>query len=82
MYDSKLEELLSSEEMLKDMVKELYYGEAIKIVTENQGSFIEPLPENPRPIDRLNTWDIEMLAVGLLKGIEMGIELMKEESVA
>lgn len=47
---------LSSEEMLKDMVKELYYGEAIKIVTENQGSLIEPLPENPRPIDRLNTW--------------------------
>ena len=75
---------LSSEEMLKDMVKELYYGEAIKIVTENQGSLIEPLPvpENPRPIDRLNTWGIEMLAVGLLKGIEMGIELMKEESVA
>ena len=49
-----------SEEMLNDMVKELYYGEAIKIVTENQGSLIEPLPE----------------------GIEMGIELMKEESVA
>lgn len=73
---------MSENEKCTEIIKNLYYGEAINYVIEKGRELIEPVPENARPIDRINSWGIEMLAFGLMKGIEMGIELTKEESAA
>lgn len=70
---------MSEEEKFANTIRALYYEEAISCVTEKGHKSIEPLPENARPLDCINTWGIEMLAFGLIKGIEMGINLMKKE---
>ena len=63
------------------LIRYLYYEEAINYVTQKQYEPVEPVPKNPRLFDQLNCWGIEMLAFGLMKGLEMGAEMMKKENV-
>lgn len=70
-----------SREEFNAMVKAMYYEEAIGIVQEDEYKPIEPIPKSPKPIDCLNTWGIDMLAFGLVKGIEIGINMMEEKEI-
>ena len=71
-----------SREEFNAMIRAMYYGEAIGIIQEDGYKPIEPMPKSPKPIDFLNTWGIDMLAFGLVKGIEIGINMMEKETVA